>query len=96
MTADLDWRPPSNHANEKGSLMPTRTQLRIEVSAPELAQSLSRFLEHSIYRPSPAEGGIVSVIAPEGISEELARAELDLYLSAWRRLHPGVSVSLVD
>jgi hypothetical protein len=30
------------------------------------------------------------------VSEELARAKLDLYLGAWRRLHPGVFVSLVD
>jgi hypothetical protein len=76
--------------------MPTRTQLRIEVSDPELAHSLSGFLEHSVYRPEPPEGDIVSVIAPEGLAEDLARAELDLYLSAWRRLHPGVFVSLVD
>jgi hypothetical protein len=75
--------------------MPTRTQLRIEVSEPQLVQSLSRFLEHSIYQPAP-EGDIVSVTAPEGLSPELARAEVDLYLRAWRRLHPEVSVSLVD
>jgi hypothetical protein len=76
--------------------MPTRTQIRIEVSDPELAQSLSGFLEHSIYRPEPPAGEIVSVTAPEGLPPHLARAELDLYLGAWRRLHPGVFVSLVD
>jgi hypothetical protein len=76
--------------------MPTHTQLRIEVSDPELAQSLSSFLEHSIYRPEPAAGEIVAVTAPEGLPPHLARAELDLYLGAWRRLHPGVFVSLVD
>lgn len=76
--------------------MPTRVQLRIEVSDPELAETLSGFLEHSIYEPSPPEGDIVSVTAPEGISPELARAELDLYLGAWRRLHPEASVSLID
>jgi hypothetical protein len=76
--------------------MPTRTQLRIEVSDARLARSLSGFLEHSIYQPAPPEGEIVSVTAPEGLSPELARAELDLYLSAWRRLHPEAAVSLVD
>jgi hypothetical protein len=76
--------------------MPTRTQLRIEVSNPELAHSLKGFLEHSIYQPEPPEGEIVPVNAPEGLSPELARAELDLYLGAWRRLHPEASVSLVD
>jgi hypothetical protein len=76
--------------------MPTRTQLRIEVSDQRFAQSLSGFLEHSIYQPSPPEGDIVSVTAPEGLSPELARAELGLYLDAWRRLHPEVAVSLVD
>jgi hypothetical protein len=95
MTADLDWRPPS-FRQPKGSLMPTRTQLRIEVSDPQLAQSLSGFLEHSIYQPAPPEGEIVSVTVPEGLSPELARAEIDLYLRAWRRLHPEVAVSLVD
>jgi hypothetical protein len=76
--------------------MTTRTQLRIEVSSPDLAQSLSGFLQHSIYQPAPPEGDIVSVTAPEGLSPELARAELDLYLGAWRRLHPEALVSLVD
>lgn len=76
--------------------MPTRAQLRIEVSDADLAQSLSGFLEHSIYQPSPPEGDVVPVTAPEGLSPELARAELALYLGAWRRLHPGASVSLVD
>jgi hypothetical protein len=76
--------------------MPTRTQLRIEVSDPRHAESLSGFLQHSIYNPAPPEGGTVSVTAPEGISAELARAELELYLGAWRRLHPEVYVSLVD
>jgi hypothetical protein len=76
--------------------MPTRTQLRIEVSDARLAQSLSGFLRHSIYEPSAPEGDIVSVTAPEGLSPEVARAELDLYLGAWRRLHPEASVSLVD
>jgi sorbitol-specific phosphotransferase system component IIC len=76
--------------------MPTRTQLRIEVSDAELAQSLGRFLEHSVYQPAPPEGEIVSVTVPEGLSPEVARAELNLYLGAWSRLHPEVSVALVD
>jgi hypothetical protein len=95
MTADLDWRPPSRHSDQR-FLMPTRAQLRIAVSDPRLARSLSGFLEHSIYQPAPPEGVIVPVIAPEGLSPELARAELDLYLGAWRRLNPGACVSLVE
>jgi hypothetical protein len=76
--------------------MPTRTQLRIEVSDERLAESLSGFLRHSIYEPEQPEGDVVSVNAPEGLSPELARAELDLYLSAWRRLHPEVTVNVVN
>jgi sorbitol-specific phosphotransferase system component IIC len=76
--------------------MPTRTELRIEVSDPILAHSLGRFLEHSVYQPAPPEGEIVSVTVPEGLSPQVARAELDLYLGAWSRLHPDVSVSLID
>jgi hypothetical protein len=76
--------------------MPTRTQLRIEISDAALAQSLRGFLEHSIYEPAPPQGNVVPVTTPEGLSPELARAELDLYLGAWSRLHPEVAVSLVD
>jgi hypothetical protein len=94
-TADLDWRPPSYHDNQRFA-MTTRTLLRIAVSNPELAPSLKGFLEHSIYEPSAPEGDVVPVRTPEGLAPELARAELDLYLSAWRRLHPEASVSLVD
>jgi hypothetical protein len=76
--------------------MAPKVQLRIAVSDPGLAQSLASFLEHTIYRPAPAERGIVAVTGPAGLSIVIARAELDLYLEAWRRLHPGASASLID
>jgi hypothetical protein len=76
--------------------MAAQAELRIEVSDPGLTQSLSSFLEHTIYRPGPPAGRIVSVTGPEGLSVLIARAELNLYLEAWRRFHPEVSASLID
>jgi hypothetical protein len=71
-------------------------ELRIEVSDPRFATSLSSFLEHTIYRPSAPEGAVVSVTGPDGLSVLIARAELDLYLRAWNRLHPEVSARVID
>jgi hypothetical protein len=76
--------------------MAAHAQLRIEVSNPGLAQSLSSFLEHTIYRPGPPEDAIVSVAGPVGLSVVIARAELELYLRAWQRLHPEASAQVID
>lgn len=76
--------------------MAAHAQLRIEVSEAGLAQSLSSFLGHTIYSPGAPEEEIVPVTGPEGLPFEIARAELGLYLEAWRRLHPGASASLLD
>ena len=71
-------------------------QLRIEVSDPGLAESLNSFMEYTIYSPTPTEEGFVVVTGPEGLPDHIARAEVALYLKAWRRLHPKVSASLID
>jgi hypothetical protein len=76
--------------------MVARAQLRIEVSDPGLTQSLTGFMEHTIYSPHPSEEGVVVVRGPEGLPHEIARAEVALYLKAWHRLHPQASVSLID
>jgi hypothetical protein len=76
--------------------MAAQAQLRIEVSDAGLAQSLSSFLEHTIYRPTPPEGEVVSVTAPEGLSRDIAQRELDLFVEAWKRFHPEVSARVVE
>jgi hypothetical protein len=76
--------------------MAARAQLRIEVSDPGLTQSLTGFMEHTIYSPQPSEKGVVVVTGPEGLPHEIARAEIALYLKAWHRLHPQASASLID
>jgi hypothetical protein len=76
--------------------MAARPQLQIDVSDPGLAQSLSSFLEYTIYRPTAPEGSIVSVTGPEGLPYAVARAEVALYLKAWHRFHPEASASLID
>ena len=76
--------------------MAARAELRIEVSDPGLAQSLTRFLEHTIYSPGAPQERIVPVMGPDGLPFEIARAELRLYVEAWRRFHPEASASLID
>jgi hypothetical protein len=76
--------------------MAAYAQLRIEVSEAGLAQSLSSFLEHTIYSPGIPHEDVIPVTGPEGLPFEIARAELGLYLEAWRRLHPEASASLLD
>jgi hypothetical protein len=75
--------------------MSPRVQLQIVVSDPGLAQSLSGFLEHSIYRSTPV-GGIVSVTGPEGLALDVAREEVGRFVEAWHRLHPEASAPLID
>jgi hypothetical protein len=75
--------------------MAARAELQIEVSDPGLTQSLTRFLEHTIYSPGAPQGGIVPVLGPDGLPFDVARAELRLYLEAWRRLHPEASANLI-
>jgi hypothetical protein len=76
--------------------MTARAQLRIEVSDPGLTQSLSGFMEHTIYSPAPSAEGVVVVTGPEGLPHHTARAEVALYLRAWQRHHPEASASLID
>jgi hypothetical protein len=76
--------------------MAARAQLRIEVSDPGLTQSLTGFMEHTIYSPQRSDEGVVVVTGPEGLPHEIARAEITLYLKAWHRLHPQASASLID
>ena len=76
--------------------MAARAELHIEVSDPGLVQNLTSFLEHTIYSPGAPRNSIVPVAGPDGLSILIARAELDLYLAAWRRLHPEVSANLID
>jgi hypothetical protein len=76
--------------------MATRAELEIEVSDPGLAQSLTSFLEHTIYSPAAPQERIVRVVGPDGLPFDIARAELGLYLEAWGRLHPEASASLID
>jgi hypothetical protein len=75
--------------------MAAQVQLRIAVSDPGLAQSLSGFLEHSIYRPTP-EGGVVSVTGPEGLALDVALDEIGRFVEAWGRLHPEAAPRLID
>jgi hypothetical protein len=94
-TAEVGRPRPQSPTITKRFVMAAHVQLRIAVSDPGLAQSLSGFLEHSIYRPT-AEGGVVSVTGPDGLSLDVALEEIRRFVEAWGRLHPEASPRLID
>jgi hypothetical protein len=67
----------------------------VELTDSSRAEDLVRFLHAArceAERDGTAGNGVVKIIVtvPEAASEQAARRELELYLSAWRARNPGV------
>jgi hypothetical protein len=69
--------------------------LRIRVSQPALVPDLVEFLARAFCRTESVRGSVVEVALP-GVADARARRELDLYLAAWRGLHPPVEATIID
>ena len=70
--------------------------MRIRVSQPALVPDLVEFLGRAFCRTESVRGSVVEVALP-GVSDRArARRELDLYLAAWRGLHPPVEATIID
>jgi hypothetical protein len=70
--------------------------MRIRISHPALLPDLVEFLGRASCVAIHSRGRMLEAELPHARAPEQARRELGLYLSAWRGLHPGVVVELVD
>lgn len=70
--------------------------MRIRVSQPALVPDLVEFLGRALCRTEWVRGSLVEVALPSVHDGVRARRELDLYLAAWRGLHPPVEATIVE
>jgi hypothetical protein len=70
--------------------------LRIRVSQPALVPDLVEFLGRAFCTTESVRGSVLEVALPSAADGARARRELDLYLAAWRGLHPPVEATILD
>lgn len=70
--------------------------MRIRVSRPALVPDLVEFLGRARCTTVSVRGAVVDVAVPGTGDAVRARRELDLYLAAWRALHPPVEATIID
>ena len=68
----------------------------IRVEEFQRIRSLVDFLERTDYTTVHASYDTVGVSPPDTVSEDRARAELDMYLRIWQKIHPGAAATLAD
>ena len=69
--------------------------MRIRVSQPALVPDLVEFLGRALCTTQSVHGSVVEVALPSADGAR-ARRDLDLYLAAWRGLHPPVETTIID
>ncbi|MGH3073085.1 MAG: hypothetical protein ACRDNB_12575 [Gaiellaceae bacterium] len=69
--------------------------MRIRVSQPALVPDLVEFLGRALCETESVRGSVVEVALPS-VDRTRARRDLDLYLAAWRGLHPPVEATIID
>jgi hypothetical protein len=70
--------------------------VRIRVSQPALVPDLVEFLGRAFCTTESVRGSVVDVVLPSVADGARARRDLDLYLAAWRGLHPPVEATIID
>lgn len=70
--------------------------VRIRVSQPALVPDLVEFLARALCTTQSVRGSVLEVALPSVPDGARARRDLDLYLAAWRGLHPPVEASIID
>jgi hypothetical protein len=70
--------------------------VRIRVSQPALVPDLVEFLGRASCTTESVRGSVVEVVLPNVADRARARRDLDLYLAAWRGLHPPVEATIID
>jgi hypothetical protein len=66
------------------------------VSQPSLVPDLAEFLGRVPCEARPVRGSILEVTISYPCTGRKARDDLDLYLAAWRGLHPNVETTLLE
>jgi hypothetical protein len=70
--------------------------MRIRVSQPALVPDLVEFLSRALCTTEAVHGSVLEVALPSVTDGARARRDLDLYLAAWRGLHPLVQATIID
>jgi hypothetical protein len=71
-------------------------RMRIRISQPALVPDLVEFLGRASCTTESVRGSVVEVALPNVSDGVRARRDLDLYLAAWRGLHPPVVATILD
>jgi hypothetical protein len=72
-----------------------RMTIRLQLSDPDLADALARFLSQRECPAEAAEDGTVNVELAHALHDEQARMEVELYVRVWQALH-GVGVDFLE
>jgi hypothetical protein len=70
--------------------------MQVWISDPALVLDLVEFLGRASCVAVHRKANALEVELPHAVAPAQARRELELYLAAWRGLHPSVAVELVD
>lgn len=70
--------------------------MRVRVSQPSLLPDLAEFLGRVPCEARPIRKSVLEVKVSYPCTAPKARADLDLYLAAWRGLHPNVEITLLE
>jgi hypothetical protein len=68
--------------------------MNLLLTDPELMPELLTFLRRVHCVATQTGADTVEVSLPEALDDEQARMEIDLYLWAWRLIHPGADVQI--
>ncbi len=70
--------------------------MKVSVSQPSLVLDLAEFLGRVPCEARPIRGSVLEVTISYPCSGRKAREDIDLYLAAWRGLHPNVETKLLE
>jgi hypothetical protein len=70
--------------------------LKVRVSNPALVKDLIEFLGRARCKTAGVHGSVLDVELPGVSDTAVARRDLNLYLAAWRGLHPPTEAHILD
>jgi hypothetical protein len=70
--------------------------MRLKIHPPSATEELVEFLERRACAVVQAGRGLLDVELADDLGAKRSRLELDLYLSVFHSMHPGVAVDVAD
>jgi hypothetical protein len=70
--------------------------MKVQVSHPALVKDLVEFLGRARCETAGVHGAVFDVVVPGVSDTAIARRDLNLYLAAWRGLHPPAEARILD